>query len=86
MPQGNFDVRLGEAKAVYTFTPDLQFSLIGQYDNFSNELGVNFRVKWIVQPGNELFFIVNQGYDTSVDNFRPTQNDTSLKGSWTIRF
>ena len=86
MPQGNFDVRLGEAKAVYTFTPDLQVSLIGQYDNFSNELGVNFRVKWIVQPGNEIFFIVNQGYDTSADNFRPTQNDTSLKGAWTIRF
>ena len=39
----------------------------------------------MVPPGNENFFIVNQGYDTTGDNFRPTQNDTSLKDAWTIR-
>ena len=47
---------------------------------------MNFRLKWIVQPGNEVFFIVNQGYDTSFDRFRPTQNDTSMKAAWTFRF
>ena len=86
LPQGKFDLRLGEARATYTFTPDLQVSLLAQYDNFSNQLGANFRVKWTVQPGNDVYFIVNQNYDTTTDNFRPTQNDTSLKGAWTIRF
>ncbi len=86
LPQGNFDVRTASAKAVYTFSPDLQVSLLGQYDNLSAEIGFNFRVKWIVQPGNEVFFIVNQGYDTTDTRFRPTQNDTSLKGVWTYRF
>src|SRR5262249_47176752 len=86
LPQGGFDLRIGGAKAVYTFSPDLQLSLLAQYDNFSNELGANFRVKWTMRPGNELFFIVNQGYDTTADRFRPTQNDLSLKGAWTRRF
>ena len=86
LPEGNFDVRTAVAKVVYTFSPDLQLSVFGQYDNLSAELGVNFRVKWIVQPGNEVFFIVNQGYDTSLDRFRPTQNDTSMKAAWTFRF
>ena len=86
LPQGNFDLRIGSAKIVYTFSPDLQVSVFGQYDNLSAELGVNFRLKWIVQPGNEMFFIVNQGYDTSFDRFRPTQNDTSMKAAWTFRF
>ncbi len=86
LPQGDFTVRIGEAKAVFTYNPDLQFSLFTQYDNISESLGVNFRAKWIVQPGNEVFFIVNQGYDTSFDNFRPTQNDTSMKAAWTFRF
>jgi hypothetical protein len=86
LPQGKFDLRLGEARATYTFSPDLQLSLLAQYDNFSNELGANFRLKWTIRPGDELFFIVNQGYDTVLDRFRPTQNDTSLKGAWTIRF
>jgi hypothetical protein len=86
LPEGNFDVRTAAAKVVYTFSPDLQLSVLGQYDNLSAELGVNFRVKWIVQPGNEVFFIVNQGYDTSLDRFRPVQNDTSTKAAWTFRF
>ena len=86
LPQGNFDVRVGRAKIVYTFTPDLQLSALAQYDNFSDSLGVNLRLKWVVQPGNEIFFIVNQGYDTSLDHLRPVQNDTSLKAAWTYRF
>jgi hypothetical protein len=86
LPQGDFQVRLVSAKAVYTFSPDVQVSVLGQYDNLSEQLGVNFRLKWIVQPGNEVFFIVNQGYDTSLDRFRPTQNETSMKAAWTFRF
>ena len=86
LPQGNFAVRIGSAKVVYTQSPDLQLSLLGQYDNISNSLGTNFRVKWIVAPGDEVFFVVNQGYDTTGDQIRPVQNDTSLKGAWTIRF
>jgi hypothetical protein len=47
---------------------------------------VNARLKWIVQPGNEVFFIVNQGYDATSDSIRPTANETSLKAAWTLRF
>ena len=86
LPQGDFTVRLGSAKIACTFSPDLQLSLLGQYDNLSNSLGVNFRLKWIVAPGDEVFFIVNQGYDTTGDQIRPMQTDTSVKGAWTIRF
>ncbi|MDD3181081.1 MAG: DUF5916 domain-containing protein [Opitutaceae bacterium] len=86
LPQGDFDVHLGSLKTVYTFTPDLQLSLLAQYDNLSADLGLNFRFKWIVQPGNEIYFVVNQGYDTSLDRFRPTTNETVLKGAWTHRF
>jgi hypothetical protein len=86
LPQGDFAVRIASAKAVYNFSPDLQLSLLGQFDNVSHQLGVNFRVKWIVEPGNEIFLVVNQGYDTTGDRFLPTQNDTSLKAAWTFRF
>jgi hypothetical protein len=86
LPQGNFRVRTGTARAVYTFSPDLQVRLLAQYDNMSNSLGVNFRVKWIVQPGNEIFFVVDQGYDTAGERLRPTHTDTSLKAAWTFRY
>ena len=86
LPEGNFDSQLLAAKIIYTVTPDLQFSLLSQYDNFSELMGVNFRIKWTVKPGNDLYFIVNQGYDTEGDNFRPTKNVSSLKAAWTFRF
>jgi hypothetical protein len=86
LPQGKFDLRLGSARATYTFTPDLQLSLLAQYDNFSRELGTNVRLKWTVKPGNDVYFLINQGYDATASTFRPTRNDASLKGAWTIRF
>ena len=86
LPEGNFAVRLASARVAWLFSPDLQVSLLGQYDNFSDRLGANFRLKWIAQPGNEFYFIVNQGYDTTASRLRPTGNDTSLKGTWTYRF
>jgi len=86
LPQGDFKVRTGSARVSFTLNPDLQVSLLGQYDNLSKSLGVNFRVKWIVRPGNEFYFVVNQGYDTSADGYRPTAGDVSLKGTWTYRF
>jgi hypothetical protein len=86
LAEGSFKVRTGSVRASYTFSPDFQVSLLGQYDNLSRSLGANFRIKWIMQPGNELFLVVNQGYDTSEDRFRPTTNETSLKGAWTYRF
>lgn len=86
LPEGDFKVRLGSAKASFTFSPDLQVSLLGQYDNISRSLGMNFRVKWIKNPGNEFYFIINQGYDTSDNGYRPTASDVSVKGTWTYRF
>ncbi|MBK8857489.1 MAG: carbohydrate binding family 9 domain-containing protein [Opitutaceae bacterium] len=86
LPQGDFRVQTVYAKSVYNFSPDLQLSLLGQYDNLSETLGMNCRMKWIVQPGNEVFLVVNQGYDTSLDRLRPTGNETSLKGAWTYRY
>jgi hypothetical protein len=37
-------------------------------------------------PDNDHYFIVNQGYDISDDNFRPLQSDITMKAAWTIRF
>ncbi|MEZ5415580.1 MAG: DUF5916 domain-containing protein [Opitutaceae bacterium] len=86
LPSGSFQVRTANLKVSYTFSPDLQLSLLGQYDNISNSLGANFRLKWSPKPGNDFYFVINQGYDTTGDSIRPTQGDVSLKGKWTFRF
>ena len=46
----------------YSFTPDLVFSNLVQYDNVSESLGVNSRLQWEYKPGSKMFVVVNQGY------------------------
>ena len=86
LPQGDFDVLSSSARVSYTFTPDLQVSLLGQYDNISESLGANFRIKWTHRPGTDFYFVINQGYDLSDDAFRPTAGELSVKGNWTWRY
>ena len=86
LPGGDFKVYIDSARLSYTYSPDLQFSLLGQYDNLSESLGVNFRIKWSPQPGNDFYLVLNQGYDTTSEKIRPTQGDASIKGTWTLRF
>jgi len=86
LAEGAFKVRTGSARASFTFSPDLQVSLLGQYDNISKSLGMNFRIKWTPKPGNDFYLVLNQGYDTSDEGYRPTAGDVSLKGTWTYRF
>lgn len=86
LPSGSFQVRTANLEVSCTFSPDLQLSLLGEYDNISNSLGANFRLKWSPKPGNDFYFVINQRYDTTGDSIRPTQGDISLKGKWTLRF
>ena len=46
----------------YSFTPDLVWFNLAQYDNISNSIGVNSRLQWEYKPGAKMFFVVNQGY------------------------
>ena len=46
----------------YSFTPDLVFSNLVQYDNVSESMGVNSRLQWEYKPGSKFFIVVNQGY------------------------
>ena len=87
LPEGDFTVHLGRVRLDLQFTPDVTWSTFVQYDNVSESMGVNSRFSWIVQPGNELFFVVNQGYDVDgLDRIRPTVTDVSTKVGWTFRF
>lgn len=85
LPDGDFDARLVSGELSATPTSDLELGLLGQYDNFSEELGFDLRTRWTLAPGRELFFVLRQGYDLSEDGFGPFRNETTLKLGWTWR-
>jgi hypothetical protein len=62
LPEGNFAERLWQLNVVYAFTPDLLLSEYTQYDNDSNNLGINTRLRWTIKPGTDLYVVWNHGW------------------------
>ena len=85
LPSGNFIVQIARARADVLFSTDVSWTNFIQWDNTSETLGLNSRVRWIIEPGNEMFFVVNQAFDTD-DTFATTSTEVIGKVVWTFRF
>jgi hypothetical protein len=88
--EGSFAQRLWQTQFVFAFTPRLIFSSFVQYDNQSQNVGSNARLRWTIKPGRDLYIIWNRGWQRIIG----TRNDLSLipqnellqiKLRWTIR-
>lgn len=90
LPQGNFVARIISSQVNYTPSPFLSFSNLIQYDNRSRNLGLQSRVRWTLEPGNDLFFILGQGWiqDPTGGSYDFLRQDTKLatKLQYTFRF
>jgi hypothetical protein len=88
LPQGNFISRLVSLSSAYAFSPDLYWITLIQYDNVSEEVGVNTRLQWIPRAGQEGFIVLNhnlQDYDKD-NTFHSAASDLSVKFKYTFRF
>jgi hypothetical protein len=74
--------------AQYAFSSTLSWSNLIQYDNISENIGINSRLHWIPKAGQQTFLVLNWGLmDPDKDNiFVSTIADLSLKFNYTFRF
>lgn len=88
LPQGNFTTRLFSINTQITFSSTLSWANLIQYDNVSETLGINSRLHWIPEAGQQAFLVLNYGFeDFDKDNvFESTIADLSLKFNYTFRF
>jgi hypothetical protein len=91
LPEGDFTSHLVRGRLVLQFTPDISWSTFAQYDNVSATLGINTRFRWIIEPGNELFVVVNQSFekkdgDEVEGKLEPSGTEIAMKLVWTLRF
>jgi len=64
---------------------------IASKSNDSKNLGWQSRVRWILRPGREVFFVVNHGWIREVDadgvtHFRTSGRGVAAKAQYTLRF
>ncbi|MFT5499948.1 MAG: hypothetical protein ACI88G_000074, partial [Woeseiaceae bacterium] len=86
LPQGNFITRLITFQADIVFSETFSWVNLMQYDNVSNNLGINSRVHWIPEAGRELFFVINHNLLDGIDGFKSTDSNITVKINYTFRF
>jgi Domain of unknown function (DUF5916) len=79
-------IRLARLRLQINFTPDIAWSTIAQYENVSDGLGIQSRVRWILTPGRELLLVVGQDFVAAPEDFRVRRTRPAAKLSWTFRF
>jgi len=88
LPSGDFMTRLVQLRADVIFSATTSWSTLIQYDNVSENMGVNTRFHWIPEAGREIFIVLNHNLqDLDLDNrFRSAAADLAIKVNYTFRF
>ncbi len=89
LPEGNFIARIFSGNVSYAASPSLSLSNLVQFDNRSRNMGWQSRVRWTLQPGNDLFFAFNQGWIQEEGGnlrFRAEDRKVSAKFQYSFRF
>ncbi|SVD76266.1 uncharacterized protein METZ01_LOCUS429120, partial [marine metagenome] len=63
LPVGDFDVLTSSLGVRITPTTRLSFNSIVQYDNQSEQIGINNRFRYILKSGSDLFLVFNKGFE-----------------------
>ncbi len=66
LPEGQFTATLMQSRVTFTLSPRMFFGGLLQYNNSTNSLSTNLRLRWEYQPGSELFVVYNDQRDTSL--------------------
>jgi hypothetical protein len=87
LPEGNFTKNLLQGRIRLNFSPDLELSSFIQFDNDSDVLGTNTRLRWTFRPVGELFVVYNHAVrDTPGGGFGFESNKLIVKTSYEFRF
>jgi len=86
LDEGDFVTRIGRVRLQNDFTPDLSLSQFLQFDNVSDTIGLNSRLRWILKDGNEVFLVLNQGWPRDGQTVASLATEVSFKVAWRLRF
>lgn len=87
LPVGDFQVRQITTDAYYAFNAQWSWINLIQYDNFSNSVGVNSKLRWNPTAGEDLFFVLNYNFDSvgAFSGFSTRQSAMAVKYTKTFR-
>lgn len=86
LDDGRFTTQITRLRANVFFSPDLSWNTFWQWDSVSDVVGVNSRLRWIPDPGQEIFFVFNRAWQRDRHHADPLFAEFVVKGQYTVRF
>jgi hypothetical protein len=89
LAEGRFYTRLYRGMSELQFSPFMAWVNNVQFDTQSAVLGWQSRYRWIVRPGNDIYFVYNHNWlddPLTANKFRSIDNRLSSKLLYTYRF
>jgi len=88
LPGGAFITRLARLRTEVAFTVNWTWITLIQYDNESDILGAQTRLRWIPRAGSEVLLAFNRNYEDPLGerNFHIQRTDLTAKANYTFRF
>ena len=85
---GDFRTQLVSANLDFTAGPDVSWKNLVQFDTESNTLGLQTRLRWILEPGRDLFLVGLFGFqrERSDASFVRGEQQVAFKLTYTLRF
>jgi hypothetical protein len=88
LPEGRFETRLARLISDTQFSPWIYLVNNLQYDSVSRGLGWQFRLRWILDPGNDLYFVYQQNWrnEELLERFVTQDRRGAAKFIYTYRY
>lgn len=86
LPEGEFSTLLTRFSANFYPTPWASLTSRAQYDDVSGMLGLYMRLRWILQPGSDLYLVYSQDWEELDGRFETRTRGATTKVNYTYRF
>jgi hypothetical protein len=86
LPEGRFSTKILRAIINTQFSPFTSISNNLQYDSVSRVFGWQFRFRWILKPGNDIYFVWMNNWLDSGDRLTTLDRSAATKIVYTYRF
>ena len=86
LPQGTLETKLLRAIVNTQFNPFMSISNNIQFDSMSRVLGWQFRYRWIVEPGNDLYVVWLHNWQDTGSELTTLSRSAAIKAVYTHSF
>jgi hypothetical protein len=83
LPDGDFTTHLGSLSGAWQLSPWAAFNGNVQYDDESELVGLYGRFRWIIRPGNDLYFVYTHNWYNEGERFQDFDFSTVSRGATT---